>query len=119
MSPQYSVNAGELRTRITFQEPTVSQDAGGAQKKTWANVATNPTVWARWINAHGQEVVTSEALKSVQRATVTVRHRSDILSTWRVLRVEDGTAWEIVSPDPVQGRRRWVELVVERAKGSV
>lgn len=114
-----NITIADLRTRITFQSPTVSADAGGAQVPSWANVATNPTVWARWINAHGQEVITSDASQSVQRATVTVRHRTDIRESWRILRVSDSSYWQIVSIDAVQGRNRWVELVVERAKGTL
>jgi len=112
----YTVNPGDLRTSITLQEPTIATDAGGAQKPTFADVAINPTIWARWINAHGQETV-QNAMKNVQRATVTIRYRSDVLSTWRVLK--DGEPWNIISIDPVQDRKRWVELIVERVKGTV
>lgn len=113
----YRVNSGDLRTRITFQKPTLTQDDGGAQVVSWANVPSNPTVYARWINAHGAEVVGSDALRSVQRALVTVRHREDILATCRVLK--DGQAWNILSIDPVQGKNRYIELLVEQAKGTV
>ena len=113
----YKVDIADLRTRITFQSPTVTPDAGGAQVATWANVSSNAMVWARWINVHGQEAVTSEALKSSQRATVTVRYRSDILTTWRGVK---GTEyWQVISVDQVQGRNRWTEIVVERVKGTV
>lgn len=114
---EYMVDVGELRTSITFQSPTISKDAGGAQKPTFANVSTNPTVLSRWINDHGQEAVQSGAATSAQRATVTVRHRTDIQTTWQVLK--DNEAWQILSVDQVQGRRRWVELRVERVKGTV
>lgn len=114
---RYSVRIGELRTQITFQEPTVSKDPGGAQSATWANVASNPTVWARWTYDHGQEQVASEAEVAVQRATVTVRYRADVVSTWRVLL--DGNAWRILSVDQVQERNRWTEMRVERAKATV
>jgi SPP1 family predicted phage head-tail adaptor len=113
----FAVSIADMRTRITFQSPTVSTDAGAAQSNTYANVSTNPTVWARWVNAHGVEAVTSEALESVQRATVTVRYRTDIKSTWQILK--DGEAWKIISVDEVQDRNRWIELIVERIKGSV
>jgi SPP1 family predicted phage head-tail adaptor len=116
MMDGYKISAGDLRTRVTFQQPTATKDPGGAQKNTFANVATNPTVWARWINAHGQEAEQSEALKSVQRATVTVRYRSDIVPTWQLLK--DGEAWQIISVDQVRDRNRWVEMIVERAKGT-
>jgi SPP1 family predicted phage head-tail adaptor len=113
----YPIQAGELRTQITFQQPIISKDAGAAQVVAWANVASNGTVWARWIMAHGQEVVNSDALKSVQRAVVTIRHRTDVLTSWRVLK--DGQAWQVISVDPIQGKNRWVELVVEQARGTV
>jgi SPP1 family predicted phage head-tail adaptor len=112
-----NISISDLRTRITFQEPTIAKDAGGAQKTTYANIGTNPTVWAQWINDHGQEVITSEAQKSVQSATVRIRHRTDIVETWRVLKGNE--AWRIFSIDPVQGRNRWVELRVERVKATV
>jgi SPP1 family predicted phage head-tail adaptor len=112
----YPIQAGELRSRITLQVPTESKDAGGAQKVTFANATTNPIVYARWINAHGAEV-TQNATKSVQRATVTIRHRTDIKTTWRILK--NSEAWQIISIDPVQDRGQWVELIVERVKGTV
>ncbi len=116
MMAEYKISVGDLRTRVTFQFPTTEKDPGGAQVHGFENVASNPTVWARWINSHGQEAVQSEALKSVQRATVTVRYRSDILPTWQLLK--DDEAWKIISVDQVQDRNRWVEMIVERAKGT-
>jgi SPP1 family predicted phage head-tail adaptor len=80
-------------------------------------VATNPTVKARWVNDHGQEAVASEALRSTQRATVTIRHRADVLTTWRILKGAE--IWSILSIDAVQERNRYVELRVERVKGTV
>lgn len=112
-----NISIADLRTRITFQVPTITKDAGGAQKTTWANIGTTPTVWAQWINDHGSELVLTEAQASVQRATVRVRHRSDIVETWRV--VKDGETWQVLSIDPVQDRNRWVELRVERVKATV
>lgn len=114
---EYSVTLDELRTRITFQQPTITPDAGGAQVPGWTNITTNPTVWARWINVHGEEAISSEALKSAQRATVTVRYRSDVLTTWRVSKGAE--YWQIISIDQVQGRNRWTEMIVERVKGTV
>lgn len=112
-----SIQISDLRTRITFQSPTISKDAGGAQSQSYTNIGTHPTVWAQWINDHGQESVASDAVTSAQRATVRVRQRTDILETWRV--VKDGENWQILSIDPVQDKNRWVELRVERVKGTV
>lgn len=109
-------NPGDLRTIITLQSPTISKDAGGAQKAGYANASTNPIVLSKWTNAHGDEN-TSSAVKSVQRATVLIRARTDIDETWRVLR--ENEPWQVISVDPIQGQNRWVELLVERAKGSL
>ena len=114
----YEVNAGDLRSLITLQSQTTSSDAGGAQVPTWANVATDPIVWARCVMVHGQEAVTDEALKSSQRMIITIRHRSDIQTSWRVM-LTDGTYWKVLSVDLIQGRNRYVEIVVERVKGTV
>ena len=114
----FTINAGELRTRITFQAPETSMDLGGAQTLIYKNVPANPIVWARWINAHGHESVTSDAFESVQYALVTVRHRTDIQTTWQLVK-DDGSIWKIVALDPVQGRNRWIEMKIERTKGSM
>lgn len=117
----YLVEAGDLRTTITLQEPTITTDAGAAQKPVYANVASNPTLRVQWTNEFGQEAVQSAA-KNTQRATVRMRHRDDILTPtrrtdWRVLK--DGEPWNILSIDPVQDRGRWIEMKVERVKGTV
>ena len=111
------IQISALRTRITFQSPTISADAGGAQKTTYANVGTTPNVWAQWINDHGQESIAGGAEVSIQRATVRVRHRTDIVTTWRVLK--DSEPWLILSIDLVQDKHRWVDLRVERVKATV
>ena len=114
---QIEVNPSDLRTRITFQTPTLTKDAGGAQVVSWANISTTPTVWARWITAHGDAAVQASALQSAQRATVLIRYRADVVPIWQV--VKDNEAWQIISVDMVQDRNRWVEMVVERVKGTV
>jgi len=111
------VNISDMRARITFQQPTQTTDEGGAQITSWANVATTPTVWARWINAHGQEAVQNDAARFAQRATVTIRYRADVNTNWRILK--DGEPWQILSVDQIQDRNRYVEMVVEQVKGTV
>lgn len=115
--PRYSVNPGEMRTKITMQSPTISIDAGAAQVTTFASVSRNPVMYARWVNVHGAETATDDALKSTQRAHVTIRHRTDIDTTWRVIK-DDGSAWNIISIDTIRGERRFLELLVERTKGT-
>jgi SPP1 family predicted phage head-tail adaptor len=112
-----NIQVGDMRDRVTFQSPTISKSGGGGQVEAYANVATNPTVWALVVYDHGQEVVANDAEKSTQSATVTVRYRSDVLTTWQVL--IDGVAWKIFSVDHVRGKNRWTVLRVERVTGTV
>lgn len=111
-----TINPGELRTSITLQTPSISTDAGGFKKTTYTNAGTDPVVYARWINSHGQEQA-ENAVKNVQRATVTIRNRTDVKTTWQVLK--DSEAWNIISIDAIRGENRFIELVVERAKATV
>ena len=112
-----NIQVGEMRDRITFQAPTINKAGSGAQTEAYADVSTNPTVWAQVVYDHGQEVVANDAEKSVQRATVTVRYRSDVFATWQVL--IDNLAWKIFSIDHVRGQNRWTVLRVERVIGTV
>ena len=107
-------NPGELRTSVIVQNPTINTDAGGAQSTTWSNVAT---VWSKWLNAHGAEAVTSDALKAVKRATVTIRYLSSLTEKSALLKA--GERWQIISIDDIQERHEYIELVVELAKGTV
>lgn len=115
---ELTVKISDLRTRITFQSPTISKTTGGAQTEAYANLATNPTVWALVVYDHGQTVVANEAEKAEQRATVTIRYRSDVSDKWQVL--IDGNPWKIISPpDHVRGLNRWTVLRIERVIGTV
>jgi len=108
----------KLNTRITFQEPTLVTNAGAFQEPTYANIATVPTVWAQVVYDHGQELTQAEAYTTTQGATVTIRYRSDILSTWQVTMA--GENWKIVSPpENVQNLNRWVQFRIEKVKGSI
>lgn len=78
---------GKMRHRVTIQSFTVSQDAHGEEIKTWANLATNPTVWAdvqvaptgeRFIGGADQ-VLAAVSLK------VKIRYRSDVTVQMRLV----------------------------------
>lgn len=113
-----TLRISDLNTRITFQEPVESQDAGAAQTFNYVQVQTDPEVWANVLYDHGTEQIQSEAKQATLRATVTVRHRSDVLATWRILM--NGQPWNLIAPpEPVQNRNRWLVFRIEQAKGSI
>lgn len=104
---------GAMRTRVALESPTITDDPGGAQTKAWTNKGS---VWAKWVNAHGPESTQDGATQSLKRATVTIRHRSDVTTTWSV--VKNGERYEILSLDPIQERHAYIEMQVRQMKAS-
>lgn len=78
---------GKLRERITWQSFTVSQDAGGEPIKTWANLASNPTVWANvQTQPSGERFVSGgEQVQAELVQRVTIRYRTDLTVQMRGL----------------------------------
>jgi head-tail adaptor len=107
-------NPGELRTPVQFQNPTVTKDAGGAQQVSWSAL---DTAYVKIVNAHGVEAVTSDTLKNVQRATWTRRYNASVTNLTSGLL--NGQRWQVISVDDIQNRHEYMELVVERALGTV
>ncbi|MEP7137853.1 MAG: head-tail adaptor protein [Chloroflexota bacterium] len=109
-----TTNPGEMRTPVLFQTTALAVDAGNAQSLAYTDLKT---LYVKWINAHGPEAVSSDALKSTKRATVTCRYLSSINETVSI--VKDGERWQVISIDDIQERHEYLELIVERAKGSL
>jgi SPP1 family predicted phage head-tail adaptor len=113
-----ALNAGDFHTIITLLTPTLAADAGGAQKVTYANFATKPNVYAKVVFAHGQESVSSDAAKSIQRVTVTIRYRNDVDATKAISL--NGAVWQIIgTPDNIQNRNQYLEFQAELVKATV
>jgi SPP1 family predicted phage head-tail adaptor len=107
-------NPGEMRTAVTLESVTIVKDSGGAQKNTYATVAT---VWARWINAHGPESITDSALQGLKQATVLIRYRTDITAAWAISK--GGERYQIITPpDDVRDRHEYLEMQVRLLKAS-
>lgn len=113
------MDAGELNTRVTLLNSTVSKAASGAQTVAYADFTTAKSVWAKIVYAHGQESVSSDALKSPARMTMTIRYRSDVNATCGV-KLGDGSIWRfIAAPDNILNRRQYLEIQCELVKGTV
>jgi len=106
-------NPGELRTPVTLKKRTVSAETGGFQTPTWTTIAS---VYARWINAHGNEAWTANSAGAEAAATVTIRYRAGIDTTCAV--EKDGKLWEIVSIDDIRERHELLELKVRRMRSG-
>lgn len=86
------VRAGDLRSRVTIQQPTETQDAFGEPDVTWSTYATR---WARIDYAGGREFLGADALRTERRAVITMHYTSGITEKMRI--VHGSTTFDIVS----------------------
>lgn len=75
------MKAGELRHRVTIQQPGSTVDDAG-QPVGFEDVAT---VWARVYDAGGKESVNDDRTVDVRTVRVVLRYRPGILGKMRVL----------------------------------
>jgi SPP1 family predicted phage head-tail adaptor len=106
-------NPGELRTSIILKTRTVTTGTGGFQFPGWSTLAT---VFCKWVNAHGSEVLTANMAGAEAPATVTIRYRSDVDPTYAV--EKGGELWEIVSMDNIREKNELIELKVRRMRSG-
>lgn len=101
------IRAGDLRERITIQARAAGADALGQESGAWADVAT---VFARAEPLTGREFFAAGQLQGELSVKFTIRHRTDVAETMRVL--WRGQPHEIVAP-PINadGARELLELM--------
>lgn len=94
------MKAGDLRERVQIQRATITRDAFGEERPSWATVAT---VWAKVVERGGREPVLADrpvmlvAYEVTIRAGVTVDHGAQVLWRTKTLQVET------VTPLPADG----------------
>jgi len=106
-------NPGELRTQVTLQKQTLNTKPGGEKKPVYTDLAT---VWAKWVNVHGNEVWAAQASQAIAPATVFIRYRSDVNQTCVVSKA--GKVYEIISIDDVRERHEYLELKVQYVRSG-
>lgn len=107
MSAARTLSAGKLTERITLQQRAAGQDALGNASGAWADVAV---VWARARPLRSRELFAAGQMQDVADVEFTIRWRSDVRSTWRVL--WRGQAHDIThTPIDVEARQEWLELL--------
>lgn len=79
------IGAGAMDQRVTLQRRTEAADGFGGLTRTWANVATDPTVWAAVAFRVARESLTEGRVNASQQALFTIYNRSDIDETCRIL----------------------------------
>lgn len=99
------VSSGRLNQRITIQAMTLVRGALGGHDETWADFAS---VYAEVTDMSGRELFNARAMGSEVTKRITIRYRTDIKASMRVV-FSDGSMARIewirrVSP------KLWVEL---------
>ena len=86
MAPFRAIDPGELNTRITLERPVLADDSSGTGKTTtWAEIATNPSPWARVRPVSGQERTLAAQVDATTRYRVVIRRRGDLTEDMRVV----------------------------------
>lgn len=102
-----------MRTRITIKTRTVATGTGGFQTPTLTTLAS---VWAKWVNVHGQEAWAANSVNAMRAATVTIRYRDDIDET--CVLVLHGENYEITSMDDIRQLHEYIEMKVQLIKSG-
>lgn len=76
------MKAGLLKTRVTIQQQTATQDAAGQITGGWTTLAT---VWADVREQRGLEMIRADAMSSSTKASIRIRRRTDVTPAMRVV----------------------------------
>lgn len=103
----YKSLSHRLRHRIDIEALTVSQDSTtGAVSQSWATIRAGgeALLAAEIVPASGREFVSSQATQASVATRMTIRHRSGIEPSMRVIHGSDIYNIEAVLPDPTFAR---------------
>lgn len=100
---------GRFDQRVTLLSRSVVTDAVGHDTITWTTVAT---VWAQRITQRSNEVIQAAQVGDDDVLELHIRHRADVLTTWRL---EIGAVgYDIVSVTDYGGRKDRTRLICRR-----
>lgn len=102
---------GRLDRRVTFIERQITDGDSNEDYLTgWDEITSSPTVWARKADLRGKEVVIADQVRFMYLTVWTVRHRTDITTSMRLVD-EAGQVYEIITVSEGEGRRQWLDIV--------
>lgn len=110
------MQAGQLKTKIRIQKQ-ITTGTGSFALKTWVDVIEpteeNPNcyIYSSWVNVHGSEAWVADSVQAQMGATVTIRYRSDVVPSYRILK--GNVAYQIVSLDNIREENHWLEIKVK------
>jgi len=100
---------GAMRNRITIQTQTETQDETGQPVVTWANWLVNEP--CDYKPTGGGETVRGRQVEEGTRAIFTVNYRDGYTASMQI--VFGSETYGITYVNPVEGGRRFIELVVK------
>lgn len=103
------MDSGSMDQRVTLQSRSVVKDAMGQDTITWVDVAT---VWARRINQRSAEAFQAAQMGDDDVVELHIRHRADVLTTWRLQ--WGGVGYDITSVSDFGGRKDRTRLLCRR-----
>jgi SPP1 family predicted phage head-tail adaptor len=103
------MQAGKMDERVTLRSRTVTTDAMGQDAITWATVAV---VWAQRINQRSAEAFQAAQMGDDDVIELHIRHRADVLTTWRL--ELGGVGYDITSVSDFGGRKDRTRLLCRR-----
>ena len=108
--------AAQMTTATRLQTPT-SGATLGVHKKTYAD-ATG-VLLVSWKSYGGTETSNNGVLSVEDTAQIVCWYRPDIRSGCRLVRLQDGAAYEIVGePENIEMRNQFLKFKVRRVKGG-
>lgn len=99
---------GALDQKIRLERPTVTKDAIGGRSAVWSAIPEDPEPFARVKMAGGQEGSAPGGDAAMQRAVFTVRARSDLRASDRI--VWGGFVWNITAIERPVARARYMKI---------
>lgn len=101
------ITIGMLDQRLTLQSRSAGVDVLGQASGAWSTVAV---VWGRARPLRSRELFAAGQIQNVTDIEFTIRYRSDVAATWRVL--WRGQPHDITgTPIDVDGQRQWLQLI--------
>lgn len=106
------MRGGTLKNRITIKQLTSGQDEIGQPVQAWTDVAT---VWASIRHLSGVETIKADAETSIVKASIRIRHRTDLNAGMRCY--FGATVYEIKAVLPDEQNRDRLDLACEVING--
>lgn len=110
------VTIGDLRSRVTFQTSTRVADGQGGFTETWANLATNPTVYAYLAAVNSRERLFSQQMQYQRSHVLVIRYRTDLNTSMRI--TYEGREFQIKGIRNPEERKAFLILDLEENQGK-